>query len=585
MANADAAPGQSQTDIQSAGILQVKLYVGGFNQAFATGTGILLNPNTVVTNTHVLNPIYPGMDKKYDRFFKSTYYQNYTNKLQYRVVDDNVGEIKASILSTAPLSADITVLRLSTKITNYTPLRLADTSALLPGFPLILKSYPFLMRSETGQAVPTYQDGDLTTQTGYVVKSHSLNGVSGFTQDLATSATTGGPLFNQSGQVVGFDIFSKSLGGRYAVDSEYLKSSLDSLGISYNQSDQLQTGDDEQAGNTQPSGIPLWLLIVFAVVVVLLAIVVLILVLGHRVTPERVQILKERTPLPPIGREASQSAAIPTHRDWPSQPQALASTPTNTSLGKAEATVQLPALTLPLEPVCASPLETAAAQPLPTARLNPFDQVPNPVDDTAVDPLSSIPEAEDDVDSMSVTQDPVPGPTAPSENQTDQLVSGASSEELPLSAVAALAETGAIASPTLETPVVGKSSGTPALSVKTPVEPTLSPLPVTDFTPTPDFGTPQLDVDDIAAEASEHPTITEQAPLAPALADEDTPNKGRRGLKAPSLRMPDLHFAHLSNVSNSSRTFNVDLSLRKFRSPQLLQPQMDSDSRLNLGKD
>ncbi len=228
------------------GVLQIQIWFNDPETAVETqlhsGTGFLINDNTVVTCQHVAT----GFSKEfYADWAHSTgrTAEEVKQKLELRVSVLRDVYIKATI-KTASTEMDYAVLVLDESIKNRTPLSLRDSSTLSQTEEVHALGFP----GELNDIATTnyYDPTDVTITSGNVNK---ISNMSFYTSSgnlysnvncvessaLVTGGNSGGPLVDANGNVVGINAV-RSDTRNIAVSSKQLIDVLDALGIKYTSS-------------------------------------------------------------------------------------------------------------------------------------------------------------------------------------------------------------------------------------------------------------------------------------------------------------------------------------------------------------
>ncbi len=232
------------------GILQFEVWyqpVGKEDVCLRTGTAFLINHSTVLTSAQLLT-----MDNVTKDGISSVYsidpehrYEFDDSCLHYEISLSEDERIGATVSETDEFN-DFSVLTLDTALADSTPLWLGDSDDLVQtadvfalGFPTALDKY----RQNPNYA--SYMADDVTvtkgsvTATGFAFSDYRSSR-DGLIQHSASvgAGNAGGPLVDANGLVVGMDtLISFDEGMNYATEINKIRTTLDDLGIKYNDSE------------------------------------------------------------------------------------------------------------------------------------------------------------------------------------------------------------------------------------------------------------------------------------------------------------------------------------------------------------
>ncbi len=239
---------QAVTDAK-AGVVQIQVWFSDADAAvdyyLHSGTGFLINDNTVVTCQHVATGFPDSWYVDWARITNEALGGNRTaaqvkENLELRVSIYRDVYVKATV-KTASTEMDYAVLSLDDTIHNRTPLKLRDSNDLRQTEAVFALGFP---GDITNLDAANYFDADdVTITSGHVNKvgNMSFMTVEGGVYDsvncvessaLITGGNSGGPLVDAEGNVVGINAVASDT-RNIAVSSKQLIEVLTALGISY----------------------------------------------------------------------------------------------------------------------------------------------------------------------------------------------------------------------------------------------------------------------------------------------------------------------------------------------------------------
>ena len=223
------------------GVLQVNLmYTDDANNniGLKSGTGFLINDNTVLTNFHVTNLDYEEMAYVMAELGKTE--AEIKSRLSVSVTISRDVTLPASIL-TESNEMDFSALRLSSSLQGKTPLKIRDTQNPVQQADDVY-AIGFPETSSIMQSINTYTSSDATITQGIVNKIgvglnlHSFANTT-FIQTSCNldNGNSGGPMVDEYGYVVGICQGStqNATDYYYSVEISQVTEVLDALGVFY----------------------------------------------------------------------------------------------------------------------------------------------------------------------------------------------------------------------------------------------------------------------------------------------------------------------------------------------------------------
>jgi len=243
-----AAPqaGNDAVQADKQGVLQVRVgfKVKDTNDVLEvkSGTGFLINADYLVTCYHVIT--FDDFDKDDWNEINEKLGMNRKQVEDKQVINVSVYrdmKVSAKVVQYSA-KADLAILKLDQTLQNKTPLLINDSEVQATA-PCYTLGFPGLM--DLVGDINTYTSDDVTVTGGIINKIHQVDTVSHIAYaDNMTSGTSGGPVVNYAGQVIGIargkvsgDYFDKDFS--YAVDVKELRQMLDPLGIEYTLGDKV----------------------------------------------------------------------------------------------------------------------------------------------------------------------------------------------------------------------------------------------------------------------------------------------------------------------------------------------------------
>ncbi len=226
---------QKVTD-DTTGVVQVKVVYTDDNQNVldvVSGTGFLINNNTVITCDHVVTIDDELLQQASETFGKSVSEVKDRLGIQISVLRDVT--IRATVRNQSA-EMDYAILNLESQLYDRTYLKLRPSATVQQTETVYALGFPGEV--EVFQDVNTYTSDDVTITNGQVNKTNRLNGVD-YIQSSAriTAGNSGGPLVDADGNVIGICQGATGTGFDinyfYAIAIDQLISTLDALGIEY----------------------------------------------------------------------------------------------------------------------------------------------------------------------------------------------------------------------------------------------------------------------------------------------------------------------------------------------------------------
>ncbi len=236
------------------GVLQIRLVYSDANgnpQFYWSGTGFLVNDDTVVTANHVVE-MSAEERAAYAEALEITE-KEFTSRLSIQAVVLRDVTVSATIINNSS-EMDFAILKLEQEIKNRTYLTFRSSSELQQTESVSALGFPVL--SSEGQDANTYSSEDVTITSGHISKLPTHSSVD-FIQTDATlnQGNSGGPLVDSDGYVVGVcvAVYSDGLAEyNYAVASDNVTDVLRSLGVDYktNTDAAVSSEPESSAGDT-----------------------------------------------------------------------------------------------------------------------------------------------------------------------------------------------------------------------------------------------------------------------------------------------------------------------------------------------
>lgn len=225
------------------GVMQVRLVhvdKDGNESVVGGGTGFLINSDTMVTCSHVINVTQNSENYEWAQ----ANVPNFDVKnIKIRVIVRNDVTLEATIVKQSEKS-DFAILELEQSVNNRNVLKLNSnaTSETQQVFALGFPDNVAVFQNENA-----YTSDDVTISDGRVTKTNESDGVK-YVQHSATlsSGYSGGPLVNYDGEVIAINRGAVDE-NNYSVAISELTSVLDDLGVEYTSaSGSIQSSSDDE---------------------------------------------------------------------------------------------------------------------------------------------------------------------------------------------------------------------------------------------------------------------------------------------------------------------------------------------------
>lgn len=227
------------------GIVQVETYYQPTGQdpiTIQTGTGFLINENTLLTCDHVTDV--SDYISDIEEYFSLIMDEKHKFDKDYVGIQIAVlGDVKAeATIQEHSEAGDYAILHFDKKLTTKTPLILGDSDAVQQTEQVYALGYPANVTDFQNQLNYTaYDDDDVTitqgniSKTNYVSTDIGMTGVQLFQHSAYLSGgNSGGPLVNEKGEVIGIaNAASIADDYYYAIEINQIKKLLDILDIPY----------------------------------------------------------------------------------------------------------------------------------------------------------------------------------------------------------------------------------------------------------------------------------------------------------------------------------------------------------------
>ena len=265
---ANAAVNQDVTNAKN-GVVQIQVWFvdpeAAIQYYLHSGTGFLINEDTVVTCQHVATGFPDDFYVEWAQITNEEFGGNRTaaqvkDNLELRVSVLRDVYVKATV-KTASTEMDYAVLKLNDKIHNRTPLKIRSSATLQQTEAVYALGFPGDI-SDLG-TTHHYDAADVTITTGNVNKvgDMSFQTVEGNVYDhvncvessaLITGGNSGGPLVDSNGNVVGINAAGNET-RNIAVSSDQLISVLDALGIKWTKAGEVTVTPEDTTATVDPT--------------------------------------------------------------------------------------------------------------------------------------------------------------------------------------------------------------------------------------------------------------------------------------------------------------------------------------------
>lgn len=222
---------------------------------WGSGTAFLINPTTVLTCAHVVNPDTIQQDLL-DVGLKA-------KDIQYEVVLQKDVKIPCTLKKYSAMD-DYAVLTLNEEINGKNILKLADSAKAKSPDKVYALGFPAAVTHHQLQADTTnvaYDKDDVTFTEGNIQKITNINNTDVIQHGCNVRAgNSGGPVVNEAGEVLGLvksglvtNTTGEDLGYEYATAINEVKKTLDSLGIQYTSGSGSPAPETEPTDDTKPT--------------------------------------------------------------------------------------------------------------------------------------------------------------------------------------------------------------------------------------------------------------------------------------------------------------------------------------------
>ncbi len=247
------------------GVVQVRVtYFDDLNKPtdLFSGTGFLVNENTVLTCNHVVTMSVEDMEELAVAFNKTV--PEFQSRLKIRITVSRDVTVDAAVIK-ASEEMDFAILRLNESLRGKKALTIRSSETVEQTEHVYSIGYPDI--SSTSQSFNTYTSDDATITEGVVNKNGAYFGSN--TNYLQTSCNldsgnSGGPMVDENGYVIGISagyIKDESTEYYYAVAIDQVVDILTSLGIPFTSADAAPVDavvpqESEPAPTTVPTDAP-----------------------------------------------------------------------------------------------------------------------------------------------------------------------------------------------------------------------------------------------------------------------------------------------------------------------------------------
>lgn len=240
------------------GVLQVNLtYVGDNGQSVVlqSGTGFLINNDTLITNEHVI----VLQDDTREEMKNISGLQDIADitindpHMHIYVVVQRDMTVEAKCHSSAHSGeVDFAVLQFVNPVYDRTPLKLADSDEIKASE----KIYALGMPASSINTTESHTSDDVTVTDGIASKLTELNGIKVIEHNVKISeGSSGGPMVNEDGAVVAVNSY-RTEEFYYSIQINHIKNALDTFGIAYTEYSGSEPLTEESATQSENMTLP-----------------------------------------------------------------------------------------------------------------------------------------------------------------------------------------------------------------------------------------------------------------------------------------------------------------------------------------
>ena len=224
------ADNQHVNDAKKGIVLVDVVYIKDGKEYFIQGgSGFLISGDgkaeTVITNDHVVRLKDDTID-----LAKEDFGEDISTKVVYRVRVKRDVSVKASIVNSSE-ATDFAILKLEQPISEKTALKLDSTENISTTQTVYALGFPYI--GTYMEDAPVFTEEDVTVTSGIISKQTVVDGIKYLQHESTLNpGSSGGPLINEMGAVVGVNTFRVE-GDYYSVQISEVTAILDMLGIAY----------------------------------------------------------------------------------------------------------------------------------------------------------------------------------------------------------------------------------------------------------------------------------------------------------------------------------------------------------------